>query len=320
MASGRFISSTLGDSEKFSSLTDPRYQVAFVLIVTWADAEGRFIADPITLNGKLFTRLGWTPDLVRSALDELDQAGLVTLYQVDGKPYGVVEKFHQHNTITRKADGSPAREAASKLPPPPELPRSAAAPPRQPPQSSSEPTEERLHSDRAAVTPEVEVQVQVQGEVEENPSSPQHTRASSADVEAPPRRDVDSPSGEIQRRRGRDATAVRPADQPYVDAWNEHRGPLPRILTVGKERERALDRLRHELGADALEVFTDAVKQVAREPSYREKGYGFGNLLAGGDAKVLKWAEKWRSSGGLSDSDRRLADKAKTVAEAIGGI
>lgn len=152
MASGRFISNSLGDSEKFSSLTDARHQVAYVLIVSWADAEGRFIADPVTMNGKLFTRLGWTPDLVKTALKELQKVGLIRLYTVDGKPYGVVEKFHEHNRIERKDDGTPKREAASKLP----------APPAEQPRTNSAPTPQQPRSNDGATPVEVEVEVQVE--------------------------------------------------------------------------------------------------------------------------------------------------------------
>lgn len=250
MASGRFISNTLGDSERFSSLTDARHQVAYVLIVSWACPEGRFIADPVTMNGKLFTRLGWTPDLVKTALKELHKVGLIRLYNVDGKPYGVVEKFHQHNKIERKADGSPKREAASKLP----------APPAEELRSNSAPTPQQPRSDAAETPVEVEVEVEVQ--VEENTSSPKAT--------------------------------VGEKHQAFQDAWNTHRGTLPQARGINDTRKRQIDRLTRELGADALGLFTDAVRQVAREPYWLEKGYGIGNLLAGG--KVLNWAEKYRST------------------------
>lgn len=174
MAAGRFISHTLGDSEKFSSLTDARHQVAFMLIVAWADAEGRFNADPVTMNGKLFTRLGWPVEVVRKALDELHRVDLIRLYEVDGKPYGVVVKFHEHNKITRKKDGTPAREAASKIPPPPQSLR-----------RGSPPTPQKLHSSSTETAPEVEVQVQ--GEVEEHPPlPPQRATATAAREEEEP--------------------------------------------------------------------------------------------------------------------------------------
>lgn len=252
MASGRFISSTLGDSEKFSSLTDPRYQVAFILIVTWADAEGRFIADPITLNGKLFTRLGWTPDLVRAALDQLHDVGLVTLYQVDGKPYGVVEKFHQYNTITRKADGTPAREAASKLPPPPEQPRSGSGGTGQPPPSSSAPTAQKPRSNRAAATPEVEVEVQV--ELEEPPlppHEPQATSSEEAEGEDPGPSKAEATQDDLThyQRRRRD----RPPD------------PLPgsRLATLHPEAWAALTDFRRAIGDVTEGQFTAWAKTVA---------------------------------------------------------
>src|SRR5690606_27906567 len=98
VADGRFISHSLGDSEKYSALEDPRYQVVYVLLVAWADAEGRFIADPVTVNGKLLTRITWsTPAIVKEALQACHHVGLIRLYEVEDKPYGYIEKFHQHN-------------------------------------------------------------------------------------------------------------------------------------------------------------------------------------------------------------------------------
>lgn len=330
MAGGRFISSTLGDSERFSNLTDARHQVAFVLIVTWADAEGRFIADPVTLNGKLFTRLGWTPDVVDAALTDLHRVGLITLYRVDGKPYGIVERFHEHNRIRRKDDGTPLREAASKLPAPPEGVRgdSAVPPPPvtttpEPLRSHATPTAQQLRTSSAAPQHEVEVQVQLQVQVEETPPTPlaATTPPPPELVEAPPRRGERPPTLEAKKGKARDpASGVRAIDQPYVDAWNENRGPLARIITLGPGRERSLDRLRRELGDEALDIFRDAVRQVAKEPTYAMKGYNFGHLISGDEGKVLKWAEKWRDGNGMTNADRRLADKAKAVADAIGGL
>ena len=120
MARGRFISNTLGDSERFCGLQNDTHRCAYMLLVTYADAEGRFNADPITLKGKLYTRLDWTTDTVTQALADMHHVGLVNLYAVDGKHYGVIIKFHEHNTIRRKDDGSPKEEAPTRIPAPPD--------------------------------------------------------------------------------------------------------------------------------------------------------------------------------------------------------
>jgi hypothetical protein len=120
MARGRFVTNTLGDSEKFSVLKSDTHRTAYILLVTWADAEGRFLADPVTLKGKLYTRLPWTPDTVEAALLDMHDVGLIHLYNVNGKRYGSVDKFHEHNKIYRKPNGEPRDEAPSRIPAPPE--------------------------------------------------------------------------------------------------------------------------------------------------------------------------------------------------------
>ena len=122
MASRRMISNTLGDSRKFSSLKNDLHRCAYVLLVTWADAEGRFEADRVTLKGKLYTRLPWEHDEVEAALHDMHDVGLILMYTVGDKRYGVIIDFHKHNTIRRKDDGAPKEEAPSRIPAPPEAP------------------------------------------------------------------------------------------------------------------------------------------------------------------------------------------------------
>jgi hypothetical protein len=120
MASRRMISTSLGDSEKFSTLKNDTHRLAYVLLVTWADAEGRFLADSVSLRGKLYTRLPWEARTVEAALLDMDAVGLIRLYTIGKHRYGVIVGFHEHNTIRRNADGTPKEEAQSRIPAPPE--------------------------------------------------------------------------------------------------------------------------------------------------------------------------------------------------------
>lgn len=121
MASGRFVSTRLGDSEKFDALDDARWQVAYMLLLTWSDAEGRFIADPVTIKGHVLTRVRWaTPEAIEEGLNALHRVGLIRLYEVSGKRYGLITNFHEFNKIKRGRPNDPLApkyEAASKLPP-----------------------------------------------------------------------------------------------------------------------------------------------------------------------------------------------------------
>lgn len=331
MARGRFVSNTLGGSRKFARLTGDFPRLLYVLLITHTDVNGRVDADPLWIRGQILTRIPADDDAINAALEEMHAVGLIHLYTANGAPYLEIVNFEEHNKV--RAD----REAQATIPGP-DGSTPATKPDRSPStmptgdragraqRTTSElagPAPEKVRSESGVTPAQVEVEVEVQGQVQVQAQEPPPHDDRPADpqpVEAAPRRASAPPGTTLQKAKTRERGAIRAIDQPYIDAWNDNRGPLPRILTLGRERERALDRLRRELGDEALDLFRDAARQVALEPSYREKGYGFGNLLSGGDAKVLKWAEKYRAGGGLTDADRRLANTAAKVAKAIGGL
>lgn len=332
MARGRMLDQRFTQSDKLNSVSrDARLVYASVL--PYLDREGRACAEPMAVKVNVFRRSDFTIEEITACLAELAAAGLIELYaDEDNDAILQYTSFGEFNSPN-------ARERASEYPAPgdatalplidPDL--LAALAPHDPstdtpdaPSSTTQaaPTDDaraahvqRTDKGDAGSVLNVNGNGNVNGERETTSSLSESAPRASELVEAAPRRQG-KPPREIQKPSK--GTEVRAIDAPYLEAWNEHRGPLPRAKTLDRSRESNLDRLRRELGEEALEVFTDAVKQVATEPYWRQKGYGIGNLLAGG--KVLNWAEKWRSSGGMSDSDRRLADKAKAVADAIGGL
>lgn len=296
-------------------------------LLPYTDRSGRLNGNPLALLGTIFEGYPYTLEDLEAGLHALARVGLVTLYRTTRHQLLVeYTNFEELNIFDK-------REAQSNLPGPTDEGSEVIQPTPRPAPSAPEPSQgdpkettgeaQGIPTEAPGESQPLHVQTLTTTTTSTDTHSPKRENEPRAPelVEAPPRQSEKKPPGkEIKKTRARGTPAIRAIDQPYVDAWNEHRGPLPRILTVGKERERALDRLRRELGPEALELFRDAVQQVAREPAYRDKGYGFGNLLSGGDGKVLKWAEKWRSSRGMTDQDRRLADKAAKVAEAIGGL
>lgn len=118
MARGRFVTNTLGESDKFTGLGSDTERLAFVLILTHADCEGRIKADSNWLKGKVFTLLPHTPEDIDAALQALAEARLIELYGVDGKRYAEIVNFHEHNKVRRDEKGNPTREAVSKIPSP----------------------------------------------------------------------------------------------------------------------------------------------------------------------------------------------------------
>jgi hypothetical protein len=153
MAKGRFISNTLGESDKFASLKNDRHRLMFVLMVASADAEGRIKADPKWLSGKVYTLLDYSSEAIEEGLAALAQVELIRLYEVDGKRFAEIVKFHEHNKIRRDDDGRPTREAASRIPAP-EVGRAVA------------PQELRRNSAGTAAQGQVQEQDQVEVQVE----------------------------------------------------------------------------------------------------------------------------------------------------------
>lgn len=109
MARGRFITGTLGASHKLASVADDGHRLMFVLMVTNADVEGRLDADPRILNGRVFTLMGWSLEHIEAGLQALADADLIRWYEVDGRPFAEIVKFHEHNSVRKD------REQASHI-------------------------------------------------------------------------------------------------------------------------------------------------------------------------------------------------------------
>lgn len=128
-------------------------------------------------------------------------------------------------------------------------------------------------------------------------------------------------SSEPAIARGDKRRGAREDLDAFGEAWNENCGPLPKVLAVNDKRRARLRSLIKEHGGfqRALELWTDAVRAVARDEFWQQRRYGFDNLLAGN--KVLARAEQWRAGKvQLGDADARMAANAARIAAAIGGM
>jgi hypothetical protein len=310
MASGRIIRHSLGDSEKIAALTDDTARFAYTLLVAYSDAEGRFIADPITLRGKLYTRLPWTPDTVERCLQELHKTHLIVLYQHENKRYGVIVDFHKHNNIRMDADGYPRDEAKSYLPDPPS------------PDPAGDPLlpNKDVRSTLAAHAYRVRAGHGVSGStawpLPSNPGVPLGNPGTTlAEVEV----EVEQEAEQEQDLQPSSAKPTRAANYTaFLEAWNYHRGALPAARSLDAKRKRGIDALRKEHGDSALALFEAAVQCVATDDYWVQQGYGLDNLLRAG--RVLEKAEKFVANQGMSAGDRKLATTASVIARAIGGL
>lgn len=320
MAQWRPLHRRITSSDKVVTLAhDPFALWLYCALLPHTDQAGRLNANPTGLAGTIFEGYGYTPESIEAGLRALADAGLIELY-ANGRNRHLLQytKFQEMCNPDK-------REAKTELPGPddegsehvpdktPEVP--AATPAPLPEVSANTPRTTRpLHGDGDG-----DVHGDEDGELS---ATSELANLDPPPVEAAPRRELEPPATKREIHRTKTpvpaANRIRDIDQPFMDAWNEHSAPLPRITALDKDRRRHLDGLRKEFGEEALDVFRDAVKQVAREGFYREKHYGFNQLLAAGN--LLMWAEKWRDSNGMTDADRRLADKAARVADAIGGL
>jgi len=114
MARGRFITATLGSSHKFARIDDDSHRLMFVLMVANTDVEGRLDADPRILNGRVFTLMEWSVEEVEAGLQALAEADLIHWYEIDGRPYAEVVKFHEHNKVRKDREQASHIKAATE--------------------------------------------------------------------------------------------------------------------------------------------------------------------------------------------------------------
>lgn len=115
----RIIRESICTSETLNQLTDFEERFWHRLIVN-CDDYGRFDARPAILKSRLFPLMdGKTQRNIADALDKLASAGLVALYEADGKPFLRVVTWDKYQRIRAKR---------SKFPAPPEGPDDTCCP------------------------------------------------------------------------------------------------------------------------------------------------------------------------------------------------
>ncbi|MDR9392679.1 MAG: hypothetical protein RI554_11710, partial [Trueperaceae bacterium] len=147
--------STLGESDRFAELDNNEQRYLYLMLIPHADAEGRLKGNPQWINGKVLTYVPMDPTTIEQALRRMHEVGLVVWYEVDGKRFIQIERFHDHNKVRKD------REGQSVIPSPPEDSRSTPGV-----------RQEDAGKTPAEVEVEVEVEVQVEDQVQEKTTSP----------------------------------------------------------------------------------------------------------------------------------------------------
>lgn len=95
----RLIKDTIFSSRKVNNLSDFDFRIWIHLIV-YVDDYGCGSADPELLKGMVFPRRkGLTEQQISCALDNLANAGMIDLYEVDGEPYLYFPNWAKHQQI-----------------------------------------------------------------------------------------------------------------------------------------------------------------------------------------------------------------------------
>ncbi|WP_462385209.1 hypothetical protein [Intestinibacillus massiliensis] len=86
-------------------------EVFFYRLLVNCDDYGRMDARPAILRARLFPLKTVTDRQVESALQSLRTAGIVCLYEVDGKPFLQLRTWEKHQTVRAKKSKYPPPEA-----------------------------------------------------------------------------------------------------------------------------------------------------------------------------------------------------------------
>ena len=107
----RILKESICTSENVDSLT-PFQETVFVRLLVNCDDFGRFYGNPKIVSARLYPLKSITPEEMENALDALERADLITLYESDGKTFIQVRTWSEHQQ---------KRATKSKFPDPPDI-------------------------------------------------------------------------------------------------------------------------------------------------------------------------------------------------------
>ena len=103
----RIIKESICTSDSIDQLT-PFEETVFIRLMVNCDDFGRFDARPKILSAKLFPLKDIGVDEMRDALSALVNADLVTVYEVDGKPFLHLNSWEKHQQTRATKSKYPA--------------------------------------------------------------------------------------------------------------------------------------------------------------------------------------------------------------------
>lgn len=98
--------------------------------------------------------------------------------------------------------------------------------------------------------------------------------------------------------------------QRVVDAYNDHRGQLPKCVTLNSSRRQKIRRAIRDLGTldEVAAAMAVAAAEVANDPWWQKHRYGFDNLLA-----AQRFVQKAETAMSRGTTDRHEAEVDRMV-------
>ncbi len=108
MARGRMIDRRLGKSKKYATLKSDRSRVLYPLIYAYTDREGRFSGDPEEIKTECCPYLKYSIRKIAESIIDLDNIGLLVLYEDSKTKKPVVEfaEFHKFQKIRKDKEAA----------------------------------------------------------------------------------------------------------------------------------------------------------------------------------------------------------------------
>lgn len=108
MAEGRMLKRNVSDSRRLAALKTDSARLLWTWILPYLDREGRFYASPDIIKGKVVPRIKtFTEEVINNSLVDMNEVGLIVLYEVDGEQYLQFRNFDKFQKIRKDKEGRP---------------------------------------------------------------------------------------------------------------------------------------------------------------------------------------------------------------------
>lgn len=110
----RIIKETIRTSKDVNNLSDFLFRL-WAYLITYVDDFGRGSADPELLKGIVFPRRKVSETQIHTAMNELQNRGMIVLYSVNGEPYFYFPTWDKHQSVRAKKSKFPAPLQSSEI-------------------------------------------------------------------------------------------------------------------------------------------------------------------------------------------------------------